>query len=272
MDLDEFLKLGLFASLTVAGTIGFARIFFKGYIEQKSKNLATKEDVGEITHIVEKIKTDNAHTLENIKAEHAKKLEEIRKENQLLVSTVDKHLALKIKIYTDAIVAFTSLGHNLLELIDSQNNSNTFNTAIINESKIISKVRVVGSIETCVTALEAMAMFNKIALELQNKRVRILVDKDRLELLEKKKTLEKNESEELDKLIDSQLADTIDISNLCLERNNEFSGLVTRFVFSARKELGLEINEAELIQAENNNTKSVNESFESFINDMEKMQ
>lgn len=270
--LAEFIKLGLFSTVVVGSVYFILKKYMSGYLDQKSKNLATKEDVGEITNIVETIKSENAHVLEELKAEHAAKLEDIRRENQVLISKLDKHLALKIKVYTDAIEAFTTLGHNLLELLELQSHSNIFNKTMMEAAKIISKIRVVGSNETCNKALEAMAIFNKIAIELQNKRVVILVDKDRLELLQQKETLEENESEELDKLIDSQLSDSINMAKLCLERHNEFSCLVTHFVFSARKELGLEINEAELIQAENHNTKSVNESFESFINDMENMQ
>jgi len=47
----------------------FFRQYLPKYIKEKAKNLATKEDIGEITEIVEKVKHDNNSQLELIKAE-----------------------------------------------------------------------------------------------------------------------------------------------------------------------------------------------------------
>lgn len=268
--LTEILKLSAYSIVIVGPILFFGKRFFTGYIDQKSKNLATIEDIDKITSIVEKIKSDNAHVLEELKAEHAKKLEEIRKENQLFVSTVDKHLDLKIKIYVDAIEAFTILGHKVLDLCDLHSNSKDFVTAITNEAKLISRVRIVGSVETCVRAIEIMAFFNNLSLELQNKRTHLLINKDKIEHLENKKTLTESEAEVLEKLLDSEPRDFIDLVQTCVKRNKEFSENITHFVFSVRKELSLEINEEALLNAEEEHAKSVNVSFEAFIDDMQR--
>jgi hypothetical protein len=44
-------------------------IFFKSYLREKGKNIATKEDIGDITGIVESIKRNNNIQIEKIKAE-----------------------------------------------------------------------------------------------------------------------------------------------------------------------------------------------------------
>ena len=57
-------------------TIVIFGIFFKAYAGEKGKNQATKEDIGEITKVVESIKTELSESIElyknnlNYKAEH----------------------------------------------------------------------------------------------------------------------------------------------------------------------------------------------------------
>ncbi|MEY4730376.1 MAG: hypothetical protein RL020_1534 [Pseudomonadota bacterium] len=69
-------------SIIVGIVIGyFLNGFFPNYINEKGKNLATKEDIGKITEIVETIKKDNAELLELQKAKH-----------QLRMAAIDKRL------------------------------------------------------------------------------------------------------------------------------------------------------------------------------------
>ena len=51
--------------------IGLYLAFFKSYLKEKGKNLATVEDIGKITKIVESVKQDNNTQLELIKTELA---------------------------------------------------------------------------------------------------------------------------------------------------------------------------------------------------------
>jgi hypothetical protein len=48
--------------------LGFLAIYFKSYSNEKGKNLATKEDIGEITQIVESIKTSLIQETEELKS------------------------------------------------------------------------------------------------------------------------------------------------------------------------------------------------------------
>ncbi|WP_325309975.1 hypothetical protein [Longimicrobium sp.] len=45
------------------------RLYLPGYIQEKAKNLATKEDVGDITRKIESVKVEYAGELERLKAE-----------------------------------------------------------------------------------------------------------------------------------------------------------------------------------------------------------
>ena len=45
-------------------------IYLKQYINEKAKNLATKEDIASLTNIVEEVKFQFAHDLEKIKLKH----------------------------------------------------------------------------------------------------------------------------------------------------------------------------------------------------------
>jgi hypothetical protein len=55
--------------------------YLSTYLREKGKNLATKEDIGELTRIVEEIKN-----------EHAKELELLKSHNQLRMAAIDKRM------------------------------------------------------------------------------------------------------------------------------------------------------------------------------------
>jgi hypothetical protein len=61
----------------VAGLLG---AYLKSYGSEKGKNLATKEDIEEITRKVEGVKTQHAAQLESTKKDHAREIEELRSE------------------------------------------------------------------------------------------------------------------------------------------------------------------------------------------------
>lgn len=269
--LTEILKLSAYSIVIVGPILFFGKRFFTGYIDQKSKNLATIEDIDKITSIVEKIKSDNAHVLEELKAEHAKKLEEIRKENQLFVSTVDKHLDLKIKIYTDAMESFTVITNSLAGLSKFSLTESKFTSIIESEAKKTSKVKVVGSVETCKATVELMTAFNSASLELQQHRTPLIICNDRINYLEAKEELNNSEILELDRLKASEKKDFLSFVNLCMEKHNQISYLTTPYIISVRKELGLEIDETELTESENLNSAILEDSFSSFLNAMKGM-
>jgi hypothetical protein len=67
----------------IAGFIVFllVKLFLPGYLSEKGKNLATKEDISKITDDIEKVKSTYNQLLETLKAQH-----------QLRLAAIDKRL------------------------------------------------------------------------------------------------------------------------------------------------------------------------------------
>ncbi|HGE6917179.1 TPA: hypothetical protein ACGCBC_000829 [Pseudomonas aeruginosa] len=60
--------LYLFLQLATLSVLAWLLLFPKRYIGEKGKNLATKEDIGEITNEIEKVKNQYSADLEGLKA------------------------------------------------------------------------------------------------------------------------------------------------------------------------------------------------------------
>ena len=57
---------------------GVFKIYLPAYLTEKAKNLASKEDLNDLTQIVEKVRSDYAVELERVRSDHARELEENR--------------------------------------------------------------------------------------------------------------------------------------------------------------------------------------------------
>lgn len=69
----------------VAGVIVFllVKFFLPGYLSEKGKNLATKEDIAEITKEIEEVKSTYNQLLETFKAQHQLRLASVEKRLQV---------------------------------------------------------------------------------------------------------------------------------------------------------------------------------------------
>jgi hypothetical protein len=67
MDMYLAANLGLFVSIAVVGWL--IRFYLPGYMGEKGKNLATKEDIAEITNKIEQVKVEYAKQLELYKSD-----------------------------------------------------------------------------------------------------------------------------------------------------------------------------------------------------------
>lgn len=72
---------GIGAMVAFAVCFLLLRFYLPGYLGEKGKNLATKEDIGQITKIVEDVKLQNGVLLEDLKTK-----------NQLRMAALDKRL------------------------------------------------------------------------------------------------------------------------------------------------------------------------------------
>jgi hypothetical protein len=86
---------GLGLGALVAFGIGYFILssYIPGYLAEKGKNLASKEDIRELTEIVEDVKRTNAEVLEEQKAQHQAK-------NQLRFAALDKRLQAHQEAFT----------------------------------------------------------------------------------------------------------------------------------------------------------------------------
>lgn len=66
MDISLAAEAGLFASIVIVGWL--VRFYLPGYMKEKGKNLATKEDVADITNKIEQVKAEYAKQLEHYKS------------------------------------------------------------------------------------------------------------------------------------------------------------------------------------------------------------
>ena len=80
----------------------FFKSFFSSYLDEKGKNLATKEDIAAITHEVERVRLDYSELLEQMKARH-----------QLRLAALDKRLAAHQEAFTLWRELYTAAGPDM---------------------------------------------------------------------------------------------------------------------------------------------------------------
>lgn len=77
------------AAITGAVVSLLLKIFLPGYLSEKGKNLATKEDIAKITEEIERVKSQYAVLLEELKAKH-----------QLRLAAIDRRLEAHQEAFT----------------------------------------------------------------------------------------------------------------------------------------------------------------------------
>ncbi len=68
------------------------RSFLPGYAREKGKNLATKQDIADITNEIERVKSLYATQLTQLEHQNERLLEELRSRQQLRMAAVEKRL------------------------------------------------------------------------------------------------------------------------------------------------------------------------------------
>ncbi|HEY6170152.1 MAG TPA: hypothetical protein VI454_19115 [Verrucomicrobiae bacterium] len=77
-----------------------AGAFLGTYLRKKGENLATKEDLSELTELVERVRTQHAERLENLAHENRKALEQTSREHQFRMAALDRRLEAHQQAYT----------------------------------------------------------------------------------------------------------------------------------------------------------------------------
>ena len=86
--------IGLFFGKLIIGH------FFPAYAKQKGENLATKEDIKDITNKIEEVRIEYSKQLEGLRHQNALILEQGRQRHQLQLAALDKRLEIHQQAFT----------------------------------------------------------------------------------------------------------------------------------------------------------------------------
>lgn len=109
------------ATLLVAIICGwFLKSYFPKYMEEKGKNLATKEDIGEITTIIESVKTQLARDTEVLKADLS-----LKNQNLFSIKTEERKALIdfhtKYSAWVSSITNSNLTGYDLSNYLEMNN-------------------------------------------------------------------------------------------------------------------------------------------------------
>ncbi|MES2182230.1 MAG: chromosome partitioning protein ParA [Pseudomonadota bacterium] len=280
MTVEELVKIipiigNLGAGAIVGSVISYLlfKNFLPSYFTEKAKNLATKEDIGNITHEVESVKSG-----------YLKVIEELKNVNQLKFAEIEREKSIKKEVYLDAVEALTRTQSTITNLSNLHIDDKTISSQMENNSGVIAKVQIVGSEKTVKYVTTIISAIATAFLELILERIDLVNRKNKIALLEEFRTkahsevercisimgnlnLEGNSDEhkwdtlkrniefqsktrddyakEINSLTKEQNFELLAFSNKCVERSFQITTLLPDVVLAIREELGLTIsNEA----------------------------
>lgn len=92
--------VSLLSLIAVSIALLLWRSYFPAYAAEKAKNLATREDIQEITRRVEEVKTLYAAQIKDLEHQNALVLERLRADQQLRMAAAEKRLAVHQEAFT----------------------------------------------------------------------------------------------------------------------------------------------------------------------------
>lgn len=125
---EQLLLSGVFILLII---VQFTLI---SYLKEKGKNLASKEDLSELTNIVEGIKNN-----------HQALMEEVKTNNQLKVYSVERAMTLKKEVFLDVVDALTSSTRFIMKLTDISLPLEEITSVLDNNASVINRANVVAN-------------------------------------------------------------------------------------------------------------------------------
>lgn len=279
----------------IVGIVVFLLIkyFLPSYFSEKGKNLATKEDIEEVTDKVESVRSD-----------YAQVLEELRNNNQLKLAAVQREKSIKKEVYLQTVEAITRTQNIISSFSNLKISEEKITSGMVNDSGIIAKIQIVGTEETVKSVTQFMAAIGSATLDLMLERRSLIARQNSIKTLEtirsryenevnryieimKNTNLEGNKdpalwdtinrsidfneeqelkySKEIEDLWELQKPEHITFIRKCMEKFFKISELLPFTVISVRKELDLEISAESYLNIINNNIKEGKEVFENFL-------
>ncbi len=274
------------------------RKYISSYLNKKGENLATKEDIEEITTIIESVKAVNIQSIE-----------EIRSSNRLNLAAIEREKTLKKEVYLVAIEAITRSYNMILNFSDLDIETKQLNNNINKDTSLISRVHLVASESTVESVLKIMSLIGDSSLELLLDRQVFMIRKADIETLQqlrsesnkkisklililenlnsqnllntrqndiiqhklKEKELEVfNCSQEINNIWKLQNQELLIYSKKCMTHFLTILKLFPETILSIRRELDLKISQELYLEIFNENIKNAESIFDKFYNKINK--
>ncbi len=252
---EEFLYFyGVFGFGGLIGALvlyAFIKIFIPSYLSQKGKNLATKEDIEEITRKVE-----------SVKSSYAKVLEEIRHENKLVAATIEREKLLRKEVYLDAVGAIVRTQNMIANFANLNLTNEHITSALAKDSGTISKVQIVGTSKTVKAVTHFMAEVGTVTMDLMLQRAALIAEQEDPNYKESNRS---ETYEVLDKLWLEHEKKKIEFVRKCMNRFFEISAFLPPAILSVREELEMDISEEDYLDIFNENIQKGRKVFDEFF-------
>ncbi len=207
MSISEREKLiSLLADFGLGVVVGSGIIFLfikhliPNYLSEKAKNLATKEDIADITDKVESVKTD-----------YAKILEEVRNNYQLKFAAIEREKNTKKEVYLEAVESIVRSQNMITNFCNLNMLEQEITSCMSTDAGKIARVQIVGEPETVKTVTTFMAAVGTATLNLMLERSELMLRKNDIQTIENLRT---RSQQEIDRYIAL-------MKNLNLEGNSD---------------------------------------------------
>ncbi|ELV8719563.1 chromosome partitioning protein ParA [Vibrio parahaemolyticus] len=292
----------MFGSFGIGAIVGAGFLFFilksflPSYFSEKAKNLATKEDIGQITSEVEKVKSGYAEMLEEVKSNH-----------QLRLASIEREKLLKKEVYLDSVEALSKYQGALAVMSNLDIPNQVIADAFSASAAQIAKMNMVGTEKTVRSLTNFTGEVGAAYMSLFLERGGLISRKSHIEFLEtynkkhndeiercltimKNMNLEgitdngawdrvnkafENECKSRDQFVSEininwavQNEEHLKFTERCMSEFFRVNDLTPHLLLSVRDELELELNETEYLEIHSESTKKGKEVFESFMNNL----
>lgn len=209
---EAALTYGPIGAILLLGLFLIIRNTVPSYLSEKGKNLATKEDIQEITNKVEEVKTSH----------------------QLLIQHTDREQQTKLKVYLESASAIINIQKLIMSFSDISTPLKDISSSYANNNSTLSKIQVLGKDNT----LEALRLFNwtvyKAFMDLTADRIVLENNNLRIENL-----LKNGQFNEHKKLSNEYFKDLIDIIEKSQDHSQKITLQIPKLIISIREELSL---------------------------------
>ncbi len=293
----------MFGVFGIGAIIGAGFLFFilksylPSYFSEKAKNLATKEDIGEITSEVEQVKSG-----------YAEMLEEVRSNHQLRLASIEREKLLKKEVYLNSVEALIKYQGALGVMANLDIPNQIIADSFSENAAQITKITLVGTEETVKNLTNFTGEVGAAYMSLFLERGVLMNRKGHIEFLE---TCRKKHNDEIERCLTimknmnldgiveegawerinrafeneskyrDQVTSEIDanwavqneehfkFTKRCMSEFFRVNDLTPHILLSVRKELDLELDESEYLKIHADSLEKGRIVFETFMSNLQ---